>query len=222
MLSRLPEIILDTAIRKHQDSLQKVINRYRSGLLAEDECRNTCKEILYKELFYRAITDEHGTHNPPILLEPFPDNLITPDIHAGHFPTDLVIGWDIWHESIDALEEAIKRDMPVILTDHYGLKTYIKLLQNLKPDRLPVQTQGSTKHLAEYIGTGTIEGYTSERPREIKITVSENGQIRCLFTKQDHDDNVAFQSFPLWKDYHQKLRELEQEEEDIITKLMEE
>ena len=114
------------------------------------------------------------------------------------------------------------KDTPVILTDHYGLKAHIKLVQDQKPDRLPVQTKGSAEHCTEYIGTGTIEGYTSDRPREIIITVSADDQIRCLFTEQDHDDRDAFKSFPLWKDYHQIIRKLEQEEEDIITKLMEE
>ena len=207
MLSRIPEDILNTVIQQNHDSLHKVISCYRSGL-TESECRNTCRDILYKDLTADRIQ--------PACLEPWPKGLIIPDIHAGHFPNDLLIGWNLWNNDKSTLDEALQNDTPIVLTDQHGLKTCIRLNQGKKSDVLSSQAQGYT----EYIGTGTIEGYTSDRPREIQITISEDGQIRCLLTRQDHDDIEAFQNFYLWKEYQQKMQELRQQEEHIIVKLM--
>lgn len=203
MLSLIPKEILQAAVHNKKDSLRRVISRFRSGYLSESECRRTCRDILYKEIW--------DGKQPPAGLEPLPEDLIRPDYHAGHFPDDLIIGWDIWGALQNPqvmLDNAVHLKTPITLIDHHGLKTKVEGLQNHK---------GST-----YIGFGTIEGYTSARPREIQITTGPKGQIRCLSTKQGKDDVNVFQRFPLWQEYHRKMQELAGQGEDIITQLISE
>ena len=148
-------------------------------------------------------------HVPIEFFRPVPEGIIRPDDHPAHFPGEYVIGWNIWEADDDLAQGKWKAGETITLTDHYGLKTVMQI------DRVFTETDKKHSCDADYIGTGTIEGYTSPRPREIKVFV-EDGKIDSLTFFRGNDDNI---DFPLWKAYTEDRAEIYRIYEKIIRDL---
>ncbi len=73
------------------------------------------------------------------------------------------------------------------LKDRFGLRARLSVIRTEDAD-------GRT-----FLCTGTAEGYTSQRKREIRVHF-KNGSL-FLHTDLDSDDEEALRSFPLWREY---------------------
>ena len=183
--------ILETS----RDALRKTCKDLRRGLITEDEAKNRITEVLPGDF---------------IDFPPIPDGVISPDDHPGHFPGDVVVGFNIWEDNGGLLNESFKLGDSITLTDHYGLKAQIQVTE-----QLPRKCKGCT----EFVGVGTMEGYTASEPKEIKIEVV-NGRIYSLTFTQDSDDHAVFNSFPLWQEALKQRRRFSEQYEKAISDLI--
>lgn len=131
--------------------------------------------------------------------EPCPKGITVPDILKGHHPADLVVGYDIWGESGVEPAGGFQIGEEVALTDHYGLKSHIRILEHVTDPQESIR-----RRCYGYVGEGMMEGYTAT-PREIHVHISESGRIVMLSTTRDGwygdpGDQIAVRDFPLWRE----------------------
>lgn len=160
-------------------------------------------------------------HIPAEYYRPAPDGTVFPDRYPGRRHSDLVVGFYIWTDDGGLLSPEFRLGDTIVLTDHHGLKSVIKVTERLTP-----QDEEHEQGLAmDFTGTGIIEGYTTARERQIFIYVYK-GKIASLHTKRDLDDEKVLEDFPLWNDvnafYEAKNRMREEIREDLLRSFMDE
>ncbi len=153
---------------------------------------------------------------PPAYFEPLPVGAACPDDHAGYLPSDLIVGWEIWTDDGGLLTKDFPLGDTLILTDHYGLKSRIRITEH--PADGPEKAR--QKNDAEYIGTGTIEGYTTSREREIHIHL-KNGAIHFLSASWDNDDRAEYERFPMWQESRDHLSAFLRIQDKVVKDLIE-
>ena len=147
---------------------------------------------------------------PPEFFQPLPREFAKPDFIPMALADDLKIaGEDVWADDGGLSSEGFELGNTITLTDHYGLKSVIKITEHLIGG-------DSARREADYIGDGYIEGYTEKKPHRIKIRLWK-GQIFSLYTIADKEDMSEFQSFPLWKAW----RENNDRTDAILTEAIE-
>lgn len=103
----------------------------------------------------------------------------------------------------------------VTLIDHYSLKTILQIHQHT------IESEKNRYHDFDYAGTGTIEGYTSARPRDMKIYLNKHkNQISGLKLFMDNDDYEVYYSYPLWEKYREFSAEVNKIQDKIIKDLI--
>ena len=162
--------------------------------------------------FYEPLGE--GTAEPAILMS----SEGSYDLNIG--------GTDVWQDDGGLLSETFRLGDTIVLTDRYGLKAKIQVTEAI-PDK------GIFKKEADFIGTGFVEGYTTERPREIRIRLTEyrpargypekdgtsakddpvKRQVFSLEFAADADDKALFRDFPLWQEWH-RLQDRKNEQYD--------
>ena len=148
---------------------------------------------------------------PLELYKPLPAYSPHPDCYPGHFYNETIVGMRIWESSSGLSDDPDPVGKEFVFRDHFGLKTHVTILRKVPPaDR---KNQGEP----DYIGRGTVEGYTSDQPRVIEIYLKE-GQLVCLKWREEEGDRKAFIAFPLWED-HVRLQD---EKEAIRSRVLEE
>ena len=149
-------------------------------------------------------------HVPVEYFRPVPEGVVCPDDHPAHFPGEYVIGWNIWEADNEPAQGKWRPGETRTLVDHHGLKTVMRIDQVFEEDE--------KKHSgdADCTGTGTIEGYTSSRPREIKVFM-EDGRVDYLTFFRGNDDNI---DFPLWRPYYKDREEIRRIREKMIRDLI--
>ncbi|MBO4474019.1 MAG: hypothetical protein J5750_03805 [Clostridiales bacterium] len=172
-----------------------------AGYFSGDEVSTITKERFFRLMDAFCL--------PPAFYFPCPTDIPIEDTRFQHHPFCLRIGFSIWEDDGGLLKEDIHVGDTVTLTDHYGLKSVIKIL-----DHLTSQEEVDDRRYYEYsysdnwsllkcnegfVGYGHIEGYTSSRDREIDIAILD-GKVHSLYTKRGGDDWDAFLYFPLWKE----------------------
>ena len=130
-------------------------------------------------------------HIPPHYFLPPPDDTPSPLSVSTWFPGDRLRVWELWTNGTVA-DGGFSPGEHVILVNSYGQKADLLITKGAFRDRF---TGSDT-----YSGIGVIEGYTSQREREISITAL-NGQVGCLTTVIERDDLDAFNSYPLWQPF---------------------
>ena len=135
----------------------------------------------------------------PKYYQPLAEGYAEPDLWPGHFPDEYVIGLgNIWEDDGGLLSKDFQLGDAIILTDHYGLKSEIKVTKRV-PDE-DVYKQGN------YVGFGYIEGYTSkDKSREIHIFIDKE-RIHALSIFTDFGEELEVFHYPLWDEWN-KLRE---------------
>lgn len=150
---------------------------------------------------------------PVEYFKPFPDGCVIPEIYLAH-----------------SFHDAEYKCVRFFLTDDGGLfsdenpvgKTYVLVdCHNLKAE-LEIREMKTKEiyhncwHISKFCGFGTIEGYTSDKKRDIYITDIKDSVI-WLYLEYgyneyrneyniDAEDELAFRNFPLWKEYHEVMR----------------
>ncbi len=142
----------------------------------------------------RVLTLMEYFHLPIGCFRPVPKGIITPDIHPAHFPSEYVLGYRIWGDSGELSPDDLKPGHTVTLTDHHGLKTQLQIDSPLLRDEF------DRKGFMICTGTGTIEGYTTDRPREIRMTLRDGVVDYLQFFKGTDDHRL---DFPLWRAYRE-------------------
>lgn len=154
--------------------------------------------------------------------EPAPVGTIVPDRRTGYLCTDLIVGPDIWENDGGLLADGFKLGSVIMLIDHYGLKSIIKITEHLITKEEKHKYRRSSP---DFIGLGYIEGYTTLREREIHIEIRD-GRINYLISITDNDDQKEYEDYPLWKEYHdhcdKKNRVFLRSIESLIEKYMDE
>ena len=135
----------------------------------------------------------------PKYYQPLAEGYADPDLLPGHFPVDYIVGMGhIWEDDGGLLSDDFKLGDTIILTDHYGLKSEIKVTERVPEE--DIRRRGS------YVGTGYIEGYTSkEKPHKIHISI-DNRKIYALSFSLDPGEELEVYHFPLWDEWN-KWRE---------------
>lgn len=153
---------------------------------------------------------------PVEYYRPVPVGIVCPDEHPGHFPNEYVIGFEIWEQDGGLVRGDFQPGKEITLVDHHGLKTVIRVEEHY------TEAENDRRHdNADYAGTGTIEGYTTERPRKIRIYISrKSDRIFCLAFFKENDDYAM--RFPLWEEYRRDRFEIRKIHEKIIRDLADE
>lgn len=188
---------LNVNIEKNYDVYKKICEDMHRGVLTETEAQN---------LFLQELQDVF------VNFQTIPEGIIIPDDHLGHFPDEVVIGWDIWEDDGGLTKENFVLGDRIVLTDHYGLKAKIQVTEHLTSNR----ESGSD---IEFSGLGTVEGYTASEPKNIHIVV-HNEQIHSLSFIMDQDDMVVFNSFPQWQKALEYRRKFSEQRKKVISDLM--
>ena len=148
-------------------------------------------------------------HVPIDYFQPPRKGMPVPDASpSANQPDYYFIGWKIWKDDGGLLRDNFQPGSTIELTDHYGLKARIQV--NSATDR---NSKALLLGMSDYQGIGTIEGYTSSRPREIEIYV-RNKTIDCLYCKREADDF----GYPLWDEYET----YERKKQELYYRMIEE
>ena len=161
----------------------------------------------------RLLTLFDALHIPVEYYRPVPEGINCPDEYPGHFSSEYFIGDNIWEEDGGLGQGNFTVGETKTLIDHYGLKTVIRIEQHIP------ESGKSPRCGFDFVGSGTIEGYTSARSREIKVYILK-GRVSCLqFFKGNDDMEIRF---PLWEDYRKDRLKTHQIHEQIIMDLIKE
>ena len=208
--------------RKAYERFLSEYKRWKEGGLAEGEAGD-------EWLYYRAPKKEAASTldkshffelmtffcYPTEYYMPYPEGVPIPDRAAGFlFPDDINIGYDIWKDDGGLFDAGFRMGDDIVLTDHYGLKSHIKVTECLR-ECLSERIGTDSGLKRRYLGVGTIEGYTSETPRPIVIETYE-GRIKVLCTHGDEEDEKAMKAFPLWKEVNAHAEQIERLHGEII------
>ena len=147
--------------------------------------------------FFRLMT---AFHLPAAYFEPVPETIIVPECRQGHFAEERIIGAGpgpgicYWPSDGGLSEAADPVGKTFVLTDRLGLKTTFTVTDKA-PDRY-------SSECLVYSGTGVIEGYFSARERKIYVIVRDGHILHMKTFVEGQEDTEAYESFPLWAQYH--------------------
>ncbi len=100
-----------------------------------------------------------------------------------------------------------------ILTDESGLKAVVFIERAGKEDEVHNVMD------PQYVGHGTIEGYTSPRERKIYISERYNNTV-WFYISVGNDDLEVLRNFPLWESYHAFAADRERRDHENIRGLI--
>ena len=160
----------------------------------------------------RILTLLDACHVPIEYFRPVPDGIACPDYHPGHFPNEIIIGYEIWEQDSGLAQGNYRIGETKTLIDHHGLKTVIQI------SLYTPESEQNRFHESDFEGTGTVEGYTSSRPRQIKVYLNrKKGKISFLKFLVENDDCL---NFPLWQEYLEDRAGIHKLYEKIIEDLI--
>ena len=143
-------------------------------------------------------------------FKPFPDGCIIPDLYLAHtfHNADYKCVRFFLTDDGGLFSDENPVGKTFVLVDYHNLKSELEI-RELKIKEI----YHNCWHTPKFCGFGTIEGYTSDKKREIFITDIKESVV-WLYLKygynedrteynSDAEDKLAFQNFPLWKEYHE-------------------
>ncbi len=157
-----------------------------------------------------------GSFQVPLdYFEPYPDSCLIPDCYFNAYGDGLSGSVNFSSADDGGL---FSGDDPVgktfVMTDGNGLKAEIEIVREAT-----AEDNNNNRFVAKYIGTGTIEGFTSARRR--KISVNKNGPGRIAFyLSVDNDDMDVFRGFGSWKEFHYLRDEKDARHRRYVESLM--
>ena len=145
-------------------------------------------------------------HVPIDYYEPVPEGVKCPDeSRSAYKPDHWYVGREIWKDDGGLLRDDFRMGSTIELVDHYGLKARIQVNDKIDDD------EGNHNDRDHYAGVGTVEGYTSLRPRVIDIYTYDN-KIEYLCFKKDSDDF----GHPIWGPYNEHVSKKQKIHDKII------
>lgn len=155
---------------------------------------------------------------PVDYYKPFPksDNYIEPRTHYQMYGTGVAGTIEFVKANDGGL---FSDDDPVgktfTMTDYLGLKAKIEIQSEVTEE----ENAHDNRFVGKYHGCGTIEGYTSERKREIDISPRLGGSIYFYLCVGKDDDDVM-DNFPLWEEYNKHQKEWWKKDWEHMVRLM--
>ena len=122
---------------------------------------------------------------PAAYFAPLPAGTPSPQIVFNPASSEGTVGCGLWAGGGGLLTGGDPLGTTAVLVDSQGLRAEI----------LVTGRDGGV-----LTGAGTLEGYTSQRRRPVRIHLSE-GRIFALSAVLGPDDREAFRAFPLWRDF---------------------
>ena len=203
---------LSENVRRFREEAGRLSRLLSRGLITDDEARSALAGLI-DEHFYRVIddqglvrlcdrdSDQRSLEQFLIDHRPNQTKIIRPDLHQRdhdfhwHNLRWYIVGPDIWAGSVTSAED-LAPGAAVILIDHHGLRTVLETPWSLTPE----QEYRKRNCGVDLIGTGCVEGYTSDRKRDIDIYLNGSGRIEYLEFEMQDDDWEVYRHFPLWED----------------------
>ena len=133
----------------------------------------------------------------PSYFKPIPDSCIRPKHQLKMYGTGMTgtVRFDLADDGgMYSCDSPIGKTFT--LTDEYGLRAIILIERTGKKDEIHNLMD------PQYVGRGTIEGYTSSRPREIFISEREGNTV-WFWIHVGNDDYDVLHHFPLWEHYNE-------------------
>ena len=147
---------------------------------------------------------------PASYFKPFPDRGIKPKCHF-HSNSSVIVRFDLSDDGgMYSCDSPI--DKGFILTNENGLKAVIYIERMGKKD----ETHNTMD--TQYVGRGTIEGYTSTRLRTIFISKREDDTV-YFWIPYGKDDYDVLYHFPLWDSYNAYMRDWDKRRREHLHEL---
>ena len=149
--------------------------------------------VLDKNSFFKLM---EAYRISPSYFQPIPDSCAKPQHDFNMYGTGMAgrVRFDLSDDGgMYSCGNPIGKEF--ILTDENGLKAVVFIERAGKNDEIH-------NHMdSQYVGHGTIEGYTSSREREIFISERKNNTV-WFWISVDNDDLDVLQTFPLLDSYN--------------------
>lgn len=149
--------------------------------------------VLDKNSFFKLM---EAYSIPPSYFKPIPDSCVKPKNHFNMYGNGIsgTVRFDLADDGgMYSCDSPIDKDF--ILTDENGLKAVIFIERTGKKDEIHDHMD------PQYVGHGTIEGYTSSRIREIYISERKDNTI-WFWISVGNDDLDVLRHYPLWDSYN--------------------
>ena len=134
----------------------------------------------------------------------------SPRHQRGFFDKDMVTVF--WKDDEGISSDDMRIGDEITLTDRSGIKATFKVMEQRS------MTMYGIKY-CDYVGIGTIEGYTTSREREILIAFKDD-KVDILSTIADDDDMKLFNSYPLWKEYFEYVDDIHRIHDAALSSLL--
>lgn len=167
--------------------------------------------VLDKNRFFKLM---EAYYVPSSYFKPIPDGCVKPKQHFDMYGTGMAgtVRFDLTDDGgLYTCGNPIGHEF--ILVDDTGLKASISVERAGKKDEIHNRMD------PQYVGHGTIEGYTSSRPREIFISKQDKG-IVWFWISVENDDLDVLHHFPLWEPYNAFEMEWQEKSRDHIRRLI--
>ncbi len=213
----LTDELLTAHIDKYDKMIRKLAELHARGLMTESELNERLEKALFegffdflrenggmpddtaapdidKTGFFRLMT---AFHLPAAYFEPVPENVTVPEWIPGHFGGQKVIGAGkdaYWLSDGGLTESPDPVGRTFVLKDRLGLQTTFTV-SRAEADRYDDTCM-------TYSGKGVIEGYFSPREREMSVTSRGSRILFMTAFEEGPEDALAYESFPLWQEYH--------------------
>ncbi len=151
---------------------------------------------------------------PLLYFKPIPDSCIRPKDRFKMYGTGMAgtVRFDIVDDGgLYSCDSPIGKEFT--LTDESGLSAVILIERTGKKDEIHNLMD------PQYVGRGTIEGYTSSRPREMFISERRDNAV-WFWIHVGNDDYDVLHHFPLWDSYNAYMADLQERSREHIQGLI--
>ena len=151
-----------------------------------------------------------AVHLAPEYFEPLPEGFARPDMYCTHVygtGAKYVIAFRCADDG-GLLQDPCPGEKAYVLTDDLGLKARLRILEARPAGTQPGLDEDDFSPLGAYLGSGHIEGYTTERERKVVVRTDSLGRITHLGTTLDAEDyNNGYLGHPLWQEWFRASEE---------------
>ena len=167
--------------------------------------------------FFR-ILDRFGI--PPAYFRPLPEGVLLPRMHLVHLYSKgsiYIIDYPCTEDGgLGAEKEPVQKTF--CLKNELGLKANVTVKACRSSCEMAHGGMDIDDYLptAKYLAVGTVEGYTSDRKREMTLRTDRNGKINRLGLMLKEDDDRARADFPLWQDGYRVSQEHHENQRRIV------
>lgn len=229
---------------KTMNKWNQIKKAYHKGILTEQETKREAEMLFYEELLeflqeikitnenYHNFLEDHERWKQNKYKHDFfewIENLCIPMEYFEPIPTSIkrptyswpeMANYKIFYDVIE--DDGFFKDLdPVGKTFHFKDKNNLSSMITILP-RKDQHSEFSDIGYFQYLGMGTVEGYTSNDPQEMAILIDAKDPSLFTFVldgKKDENRNTIY-NFPLWDEYWKWMNNREEMEQKIIEQVL--